>query len=80
MFLCHFPGGVPSGIIAAYGDTRLRTGISAPAIANPALAACRGVPVFNEQDQWFASCRQGFGDTTSVHHAYQAWRRPAYYD
>ena len=51
MFLCHFPGGAPSGIIAACTDTRLRAAKSGPAIANPALAACREVPVFDEHDQ-----------------------------
>jgi hypothetical protein len=80
MFLCHFPGGAPSGIIAACSDTRLRAGISEPAISTRAPAECRETPVFDEQDQWLVSCGQRFCETASGHHAYRAWRRPAYYD
>jgi hypothetical protein len=54
--------------------------MSGPAIANPTLAEYREVPVFDEQDQWLASCRQRLGEPASGHHACKAWQRPAYYD
>jgi hypothetical protein len=47
---------------------------------NSAPAECREAPIFDEQDQWLASCGQRFGESASVHHAYKAWQCRAYYD
>jgi hypothetical protein len=79
MFLCHFPGGARSGIIAACTDARLRAGHSGLAMSNSA-EHWLGAPVFDEHDQWLASRRQRFGETAVAYHAPEAWRRPAYYE
>jgi hypothetical protein len=94
MFLCHFPGGALSGMIASCTDARLRTGNLGPAISDPAehwlqttgvlanakAAECREAPVFDEHDQWLASRPRRFSEIAPWHHARRAWRRHAYYD
>jgi hypothetical protein len=79
MFLCHFPDGARSGIIAACTDARLRAGHSGLAMSNSAEHWLEA-PVFDEHDQWLASCWRRFGEIASAHHASKAWRRPAYYE
>jgi hypothetical protein len=67
IFLCHFPGGARSGIIAPRTDARLPPEISGGRVqtrwntgvlANSKAAECREAPVFDERDQWLASCRR----------------------
>jgi hypothetical protein len=79
MFLCHFPGGACSGIIAACTDARLRTGYPGPAISNSAEHWFEA-SVFDEHDQWLASRRRRLGEAGSWHHAPKAWQQLAYYD
>jgi hypothetical protein len=91
MFLCHFPAGARSGIIAPMrgsepeisdgefkpGRTRLpNTGF----LANSKAAKCREASVFDEHNQWLASWRRRFIETAPAHHSYKAWRCRAYYD
>jgi hypothetical protein len=57
MFLCHFPAGALSGIIGQCTD---------------AITECRDAPVFDEHDQWLASCHRRFSETASSHHARKA--------
>jgi hypothetical protein len=96
MFLCHFPGGARSGIIAPMrgsgpeiSDGEFKPGGTLASehwfpntsfLANSKAAECREVPVFNEHDQWLASCRRRFSETAPAHHARKAWRCRAYYD
>jgi hypothetical protein len=48
--------------------------------ANSKAAERRETPVFDEHDQWLASCRRRFSETAPAHYARKAWQCRAYYD